>query len=209
MPAAPAPAAEVRARVMAGMIAAVEEKGYAATTVADIAKAARISRRTLYEHFADKEACFLAAYALMADTLMSAVVEASRAAPAGMPRVRGAVVAYLEQLGDHIEVARAFFTEINAVGEPGMELRCTVNQRFAAMLADLVSEVEPDELPAGQELRELTPELALAIVGGINELVLHAIIHGPRDTLGTRLRRLEKPVIEIGERMLLSAAAAA
>lgn len=209
MPAAPAPAAEVRARVMAGMIEAVEARGYAATTIGDIAKAAKMSRRTLYEHFPDKQACFLAAYNLMSDTLITAVVEASRTVPPGIERVRVATTAYLDALGEHLEVARSFFTEILAVGEAGVALRCQVNQRFAAMLSDLMAEAaDSGELADGIELRELTPELAIAIVGAVNELVLQAIVTGPRDTLGVRLRRLQEPVLELGARMFVQPAVA-
>ncbi len=207
MPAAAAPAEEVRGRVMAGMVAAVEEKGYAATTVADIAKAARISRRTLYEHFDDKEACFLAAYSMMSDTLITQVVTAARSVEPGLARVHAATTAYFQALGDQPEVARAFLTEINAVGPAGLELRMKVNQRFAAMMADLVAEsVGPvgEQLPDGRYARTFDASMASALVGGINELVLYAIVTGPADTLAVRLGRLTAPVIELAERLLLS-----
>lgn len=207
MPAAPAPVDEVRARVMGGMVAAVEEKGYAATTVADIARAARISRRTLYEHFADKQACFLAAYSMMADELITAVVTASRAKPSGVERMRAASVAYLEFLAATPEVSRSFLMEINAVGQIGLELRSQVHQRFAAMMADLVAESLGETgtvLPDGRTARSFDANMALALVGAINELVIQAIVVGPADTLSVRLSRLEAPVVELSERMLLS-----
>jgi AcrR family transcriptional regulator len=192
---------------MAGMVAAVEEKGYAATTVADIARAARISRRTLYEHFADKEACFLAAYSMMSDTLITEVVTAARSAPAGLDRVHAATVAYFHALAEQPEVARAFLTEINAVGPAGLELRVRINQRFAAMMADLVSESvgKPgDQLPDGRYARSFDSSMAAALVGGINELVVNAIVTGPADTLAVRLGRLADPVNQLAERLLLS-----
>lgn len=206
MPAAPAPVAEVRLRVMAGMITAVEQKGYPATTVADIARAAKISRRTLYEHFADKEACFLAAYGMMADDLISTVVTASRAQPTGIERLNVAAVAYLDALAAGPELARSFLTEINAVGHPGVELRCAVNLRFATMLSDLVSESvgkAGTPLPDGRSLREFSTEMAVALVGAINELILHAIQTGPRDTLAVRIRRLSDPVMDLAARILI------
>lgn len=198
-------------RVMVGMVEAVEEKGYAATTVADIARAAKISRRTLYEHFADKEACFLAAYSMMSDGVISAVVTASRATDDGYERLNAAVAAYLDSLALSPEVARSFLTEINAVGGLGVELRCAVNQRFAAMLADLVSEsIGPagTVLPDGRVLREFDQTMAVALVGAINEVVLHAIVTGPADTLSVRLSRLSSPVIELAERILVAPAPA-
>ena len=62
-----APASETRARILAAMGALVSEKGYATVTIDDLARSARISKRTFYDHFADKEACFLAAYEAAAD----------------------------------------------------------------------------------------------------------------------------------------------
>ena len=49
-----------RHRLLTAVAWSVAERGYNATTVANITKAASVSRRTFYEHFADKEACFLA-----------------------------------------------------------------------------------------------------------------------------------------------------
>src|SRR5690242_3020391 len=54
--------ASQRGRVLEAMVKAVAEKGYAATTIADVVARAGVSRRTFYEQFRDKEACFLAAF---------------------------------------------------------------------------------------------------------------------------------------------------
>src|SRR5262249_52961093 len=53
-------AADLRRDLADGLAAAITDKGYAATTIADIVARARVSKRTFYEHFADKEACLLA-----------------------------------------------------------------------------------------------------------------------------------------------------
>lgn len=194
---------------MEGMIAAVEEHGYANTTVGDIAKAARISRRTLYEHFPDKEACFLAAYSAISDQLISVVVEAARTTPPGPARVQLAVRAYLHGLALRPEVARSFLTEIHAVGLPGVELHCQVTQRFATMLVDLFHEsfdslaAEPD--PGVPALRDIEQVHGLALAGAVNELVLQAIVGGPPQTLPGRLERLAEPVTQLVERLTFAA----
>jgi AcrR family transcriptional regulator len=51
-----------RARVLAAMVAEVAERGVGVVTVGDVVARAGISRRTFYELFADREACFLAAF---------------------------------------------------------------------------------------------------------------------------------------------------
>ena len=50
-----------RERLFAAMVATVAEKGYEATTVADLVKLSGVSRSAFYRHFEDKQACFLAA----------------------------------------------------------------------------------------------------------------------------------------------------
>src|SRR5262249_61523161 len=42
------------------MAAAIHERGFRESTVADVVRHARTSRRTFYEHFASKQACFVA-----------------------------------------------------------------------------------------------------------------------------------------------------
>lgn len=49
-----------RSRLLAGAIGAIEELGYAQTTVAHITARARVSRRTFYELFANREECLAA-----------------------------------------------------------------------------------------------------------------------------------------------------
>src|SRR5215218_1735566 len=59
-----------RERLFAAMVATVSEKGYEATTVADLVELSGVSRSAFYRHFDDKQACFLAAVkALVEPTL--------------------------------------------------------------------------------------------------------------------------------------------
>jgi AcrR family transcriptional regulator len=51
-----------RARILAAMGEVVAEQGVAAATVATVVARAGVSRRTFYELFSDREACFLAAF---------------------------------------------------------------------------------------------------------------------------------------------------
>src|SRR5436190_446605 len=53
--------ASQRGRMLEAMALAVRDKGYTGTAVADVVAGAGVSRETFYQHFADKEDCFLAA----------------------------------------------------------------------------------------------------------------------------------------------------
>src|SRR6201989_47181 len=56
-----------RERLFAAMVATVAEKGYEATTVADLVQLSGVSRSAFYRHFEDKQACFLAAIEALVD----------------------------------------------------------------------------------------------------------------------------------------------
>src|SRR5687768_12206877 len=71
------PEADHRTRLLEAMGEAVTEKGYAQVTIADIARHARVSKRTFYEHFADKEECFLAAYANLSEQMLERIATAA------------------------------------------------------------------------------------------------------------------------------------
>ena len=82
----PAPRRRPPRRILGGMVAAVAERGYAATTITDVVRHARVSRRTFYEHFADKEACFLAAYDAVSDAMLARSRARRRALASGWER---------------------------------------------------------------------------------------------------------------------------
>src|SRR3954464_1468924 len=48
-----------RDRVLGGLAASIVERGFRDTTVADIVRHARTSKRTFYEQFASKEDCLI------------------------------------------------------------------------------------------------------------------------------------------------------
>jgi AcrR family transcriptional regulator len=206
MPAAPAPAAEVRARVMQGLIGAVLEKGYSATTIGDIASQAKISRRTLYEHFDDKEACFLACYSAIADGLIASVRQAAEASPPGLAQLHAATAVYLEVLAAAPELTRTFFTEINALGARGLKMRSDVSHRWEAYWTELITEMRDGgehDVPAGFAIREPSPFLATAAVGAINEVVLMTLVEGEPEQTSERLSALSGPIMSLVESILL------
>src|ERR1043165_4391901 len=79
----PAVSASQRERLLRSVIAAVSEHGYQAVTVADIVRRARVSKKAFYDHFANKEECFLAAAGGGRDRRIARSFSASRALPRG------------------------------------------------------------------------------------------------------------------------------
>src|SRR3954463_8328150 len=95
------PASAQRARLLDGMAQAVAEKGYAAATVADAVRIARVSRGTFYALFASKEACFLEAHRHGGDVLIARGAPAARAAEGDwLARMRAGLRTLLAALVD-------------------------------------------------------------------------------------------------------------
>src|SRR5436853_2541679 len=92
-----------RARMLGAMAGAVAEKGYAHTAVADVIERAGVSRKTFYEHFDNKEACFLVAYDAGVELLLGAIEDGMASARGGtwLDRARAGTTAYLDALVEH------------------------------------------------------------------------------------------------------------
>jgi AcrR family transcriptional regulator len=192
------PTAEERAgahreRLLVAMTHAVARKGYAATTVGDVVALARVSRRTFYEHFADKAACFLAAYDLVNSQLVERIGRAADAAdPEGWPeRVRAMVAAYLDALSENPALARALMVDIASAGPEALEAHARLQQQIAH---DLEAAYEKHE----NDAPDLPPEAFLAFVGAAHTLALHAL----RDQGTEGLRALRPGLTQTALRLL-------
>jgi AcrR family transcriptional regulator len=165
-------------RLLQGMAAAVAERGYAATTISDVVRAARVSKSTFYSCFADKQACYLALYSAAANNVLEAMLTADlEAALADVPPRRHLLAvndAYLATLAGGDGLTASMLIEVQAIGRPGLEARREVFERFARLVRRVSDGVRRDH----PELRRLTPELSTGIVGATNELVMRAIEAG-------------------------------
>ncbi|HET8672499.1 MAG TPA: TetR/AcrR family transcriptional regulator [Thermoleophilaceae bacterium] len=168
--------ASQRGRMLGAMAHAVAEKGYAATTVADVVGGAGVSRKTFYEHFRDKEECFLAAWDAGVQLLVDAVERAALEADGEWRKhIRAGVRAYLHTLAARPDFARTFLIEVLAAGPEALERRAEVHARFAHVLRTLHETYRadhPDEIP------ELPDEVFIAVVGAVNELVSDRVRKG-------------------------------
>jgi AcrR family transcriptional regulator len=125
-------------RLRRAAIAAAAETGYPAVTIADIVRRARVSRAAFYAHFADKEACFLAATGEGGRLMAGRVVAATRALPPGTPdedALRAACRAFLGFLADEPEFARVFYVDMPAAGPRAVERIEVAGRHYAEMTA--------------------------------------------------------------------------
>jgi AcrR family transcriptional regulator len=162
---------EHRARLLAAMAHAVAQKGYADTTIADVVREASVSRRTFYEHFRDKAECFIALYEAASRNALQVLRDAIDPTHGWEEQVERAIGAYLQCMAANPVLMRTLFIEILGLGAEGLEARRRVNQEIADYMVGVVGQ------------NTVTPQLAMAVVGGIHELVLQAIEDGKVDEL--------------------------
>jgi AcrR family transcriptional regulator len=161
-------AATQRARLLDGLIGAVAEKGYAALTVADVSAAARVSRRTFYEHFSDKEDCFMAAIGAGTTEVLAAMAAAGAQGRDLHAAVRASIDAYLRGFVERPAFARAFNVEILASGARGLEFRAEVHQRFAEMYQVLAEQLRE----RGAAIPDIPPIAFRLATGAFDEILL-------------------------------------
>lgn len=168
-----------RERIVTALVDVVAERGYNATTVANITKAAAVSRRTFYEHFDDKEACFLAAYEMVADHLAASMRAAAEAFEEWPEKVRAALATMLRFFAGEPELARLMMIEPTAAGGE-------IAARHRASMQGLVEILKAGRPEHGGDrpLPEATEE---ALVGGIVSLVIREIGAGRTERLESLL----------------------
>jgi AcrR family transcriptional regulator len=164
-----------RERIITALVDTVAERGYNATTVAHITKAASVSRRTFYEHFADKEACFLAAYEMVADHIRESMQVAAEAFEEWPQKVRAALGTMLRFLAGEPELARVCMIEPIAAGGE-------VAARHRASMQGFV-EILKAGRPEHSGERPLPEATEATLVGGIVSLIVREINAGRTEKL--------------------------
>jgi AcrR family transcriptional regulator len=155
------PLTDHRRRLLDAMSHTVARKGYAETTIADLAAQARVSRRTFYEHFDSKAECLIALYEVASEQALGVLRASIDPRRDWHEQVEQALEAYLSTLACNPMLLRTLFIAILGLGPEGLAARRRANRRLAEFIVGVV-----DGLPA---------PFAMGIVGAINELILQAI----------------------------------
>lgn len=190
---------EHRHRLLEGMAHAVAAKGYAETTIADIVREASVSRRTFYEHFSTKAECLIALYEAASRNALKVLRGAIDPAHGWQDQVETALSAYLSCMAQNPVLMRTLFVEILGLGSPGLAARRRVNQEIAGFMLGVING-KPSAPSAPGRRSALTAELAMAVVGGINELVLQAIEDGRVQSLQELVAPASRLVRAVAER---------
>ncbi len=163
-----------RERLFAAMVATVAEKGYEATTVADLVELSGVSRSAFYRHFEDKQKCFLAAIEALVEPALK-TVEGGLELPGGKERARRAFEALMELIVAQSAASKMCFVEVYAAGPEGVELVDRTLDAFEVLVKRLL-----DSTPGHEGT---PPEIVRAIVGGIQKVIHKRLYRGQGEEL--------------------------
>jgi AcrR family transcriptional regulator len=164
-----------RSRLLVGAVGAIEEYGYAGTTVAHITARAKVSRRTFYELFEDREACVAT---LIEDVFGLLEDELGRAGLGGLPwreRVRGGLAVILGFFDREPALGRVCVVQALSSGPRVFERREAILARLAGVLDEGRRE--------GQRGGDCTSLTAEGLVGAAFGIVHARLLRGDREAL--------------------------
>jgi AcrR family transcriptional regulator len=123
-----------RNRLLQAVTRVVAERGFGNATISAIAREAGVSPNVFYEHFADKEACYLAAYDAFAQTLLERIAGEIAPTTRWQEFLTTALGAYLGTLAAEPVAARAFLLEMDGAGPQARERRQAAYEAFATVI---------------------------------------------------------------------------
>lgn len=160
-----------RARLLDGLAESIGERGYRDTTVADIVRHARTSKRTFYDQFASKNDCLLELLEASNDDMIADIRAAVDPDADWRDQVRQAIESYVRTIESRPATTLSWIRELPALGEAARPVQRRGIGRLTDMLMDLSSS-------PGFQRADLAPmprPLALILIGGLRELTAQTV----------------------------------
>jgi AcrR family transcriptional regulator len=162
-----------RERLFAAMVATVAEKGYEATRVADLVELSGVSRSAFYRHFADKQACFLAAIESLVDPALKTVTGGLE--PPDKKLAKQAFEALIGLIVSQPAAAKMCFVEVYAAGPEGVAVVDRTLDAFEVVVKQLL-----DSSPGHEGMPS---EIVRALIGGIQKVIHKRLYRGGEEDL--------------------------
>jgi AcrR family transcriptional regulator len=162
-----------RARIFAGLAAALAYHGYEDTKVTDIVELTGVSRATFYERFESKELCFAAAYADGVERLVAVVAEAVGGERSWANQRSAGLSAGLAFLAADPALAHLLFVESLAAARPAR----LEHERSLERLAEVLCP------PRAADRGAISEETARMLAGGLASHLSGRILAGEAERL--------------------------
>jgi AcrR family transcriptional regulator len=159
-----------RGRLLGATVDVVEEVGYARLTVAQVIARAKVSRKTFYDLFEDREDCFLAVFEETAERVGARAAEAYTAQDNWRDGVRAGLLALLSFMDEQPALARICVVEALGAGPRVLVSRAKVIDR----LKRVISEGDTDGARRSRPKRGQPADIAVEGVVGAAFTVIHS-----------------------------------
>jgi AcrR family transcriptional regulator len=176
-----------RARLLAAAVQTIDELGYPRTTVAHITRRARVSRRTFYELFADREECLEAVLRGAVEGVRRELAAADLQQASWGEGMRGGLWVILCCLDRDPALARVCVVQALRAGQRALERR-------EAILAELAKYVDEGR-GVGARSGEPAPLTAEGVVGAAFAIVHARLLRGEREPLTGLLGELTGMIV--------------
>jgi AcrR family transcriptional regulator len=166
--------ASFRQRLFDALEASIAEDGYPKTTIADVVRRARTSRRTFYEHFTSKDACFVA---LLTEANAEQIRQITAAVDPAAPwdvQVRQAIVAWIASVESRPALMLSWIRDVPALAMTAHLLQRDAMDNFITMV---------QALTGSEGFRAAAPvsrQRIVMLLGGLRELTAVTVEDGGR-----------------------------
>ncbi|BBY25940.1 TetR/AcrR family transcriptional regulator [Mycolicibacterium sediminis] len=165
-----------RQRLFDALEESIAEDGYAKTTIADVVRRARTSRRTFYEHFSSKDDCFVA---LLTETNAEQIRQITAAVRPDAPwetQVRQAIEAWVASMESRPALTLSWIRDVPALGTSARMLQRDAMEHFVDMVQALSSSAGFLAGGGGPVSRQRI----IMLLGGLRELTAITVEGGGR-----------------------------
>ncbi|HYM46092.1 MAG TPA: TetR family transcriptional regulator [Solirubrobacteraceae bacterium] len=176
-----------RSRMLTAAVQAVEEVGYARMTVAQVIGRAKVSRKTFYDVFVDREDCFLSAFEQAVSQARALVVQAAKRQSGWREGVRAGLERLLTFMDEEPALARLCVVEALGAGPRVLDVRAKVLDE----LADVIDRGRS----ASTATREPSEVTAEGVVGAVFAVLHTRLLEGGREPLTSLLAPLMSMIV--------------
>ena len=163
-----------RRRLLDGLAASIRERGYRDTTVADIVRHARTSKRTFYGQFSSKEECFVELLWAGNQEMIARIRAAVDPEADWRDQIRQAVEAWVADIEARPAVTLSWIRELPALGH---DVRA-VQRRGMAAVTDMFIDMSNNPGFRRAHIAPITHQMAVLLFGGLRELSALAVEDG-------------------------------
>ena len=167
-------ASPFRRRLLDGLAASIRERGYRDTTVADIVRHARTSKRTFYGQFSSKEECFVELLWAGNQEMIARIRAAVDPEADWREQIRQAVEAWVTDIEARPAVTLSWIRELPALGH---DVRA-VQRRGMAAVTDMFIDMSNNPGFRRAHIAPITHQMAVLLFGGLRELSALAVEDG-------------------------------